>query len=1194
MSCSAYRPGMTSSMTSRSVMLLLISALAHISIGGIYIPRRQYNFFIPPVADTPDLTIKIPVLENSAVQCEPRQANFLTTLSDFVDTAYENNAIVLRFIGNVNASISDEPVTFDVTITCDADTESKSHNYYRQFLTTSVTIVIQATPTELPPDFHRDTVSGQLFNANVTKQLCFGGDLLAYNVTENDKNVRLDVISGYRKLIMPEGLEATLIPKQDNTVGLSVDSTSQEVTLIRALDREEQETHTVPVLCKLTYKGSVLFNKSYDATIHVIDVDDNVPMAMQGRKILVPLDVRLLNNNPKSSQLTLLSYDPDSLALADTSTFAVTLNDSATPFTLKASNFFKIPKWKQERDKKKPSATIIRTVLLLKPVNPSFLPYVVDVTIEDLTYTPSLTATPKKNMAIHRLVVQSQTSDEVIRRDLPTIRMDVAATRYSLVVRLEEEPEKVPTNVSYRIVTSNPEALKRVLAVTNSGDVYVNEVYNLTRYKGINPILAVVTKTDSGQEVERIAIRVELADTLREGPGDECRAGCSAEYNEEDCVTSCGYGAISGRCSWREGDTTMSANYSTCTPNLDTCPDGICSELEVKDFLICPQDCSQESMTGQLLRWPLNRGIFKAKGPCWCDGDRYCQCGPLKLPPGHTNYSFSGTAGHREKSGQHDPLGADPNPGDDEPACSSSCRAAIASSVTVVVLLVLLVVVLRWTAWRRQRRRQSMSLKHVNSLVSMAAVPSDYIVDDSREQRAHAHRQTSSASSLQWPPKVAFGQDVFEDKWEFPRHCLTLEHVLGEGEFGQVVRAQAHMLRPQEESSVVAVKMLKPEASGAEYQDLVSEFQLLKEVDHPNVIKLLGVCTLKGPLYVIVEFCELGSLRSFLRASKFKNKGSWEDKQRSGNDPSMISEKNETRILTFRDLFSFAWQISKGMDYLSGLKIVHRDLAARNVLVTEGMKMKISDFGLSRDVYEADTYLKMSKGRIPVKWMAPESLYAQIYTTKSDIWSYGVVLWEVVTLGASPYPGIPPERLFPLLSTGYRMDRPDDCPEELYAIMQKCWKTEPEHRPSFFMLTDILDSLLQQNTEYLELADEHYFTHNAASDRGDRVSRHPTPSFPDDRHYGNLCPVTSLPATQPDAYVRPEWSADESDDESRLPESSKLLTDPHADTQKTKQADTDKFKGADDASVDTSLLNDCNTDTTHKHRVLVHENLTYV
>eukprot|EP00061_Rhincodon_typus_P012027 g37478.t1 len=132
--------------------------------------------------------------------------------------------------------------------------------------------------------------------------------------------------------------------------------------------------------------------------------------------------------------------------------------------------------------------------------------------------------------------------------------------------------------------------------------------------------------------------------------------------------------------------------------------------------------------------------------------------------------------------------------------------------------------------------------------------------------------------------------------------------------------------------------------------------------------------------------------------------------------PLMVSYGTCTHLAAFIDVFSS--------------QLVHRDLAARNVLVAEGRKMKISDFGLSRDVYEEDSYVKRSKGRIPVKWMAIESLFDHIYTSQSDVWSFGILLWEIVTLGGNPYPGIAPERLFNLLKTGYRMERPENCSEE--------------------------------------------------------------------------------------------------------------------------------------------------------------------
>uniref|UniRef100_G3RQR4 Fibroblast growth factor receptor n=1 Tax=Gorilla gorilla gorilla TaxID=9595 RepID=G3RQR4_GORGO len=298
--------------------------------------------------------------------------------------------------------------------------------------------------------------------------------------------------------------------------------------------------------------------------------------------------------------------------------------------------------------------------------------------------------------------------------------------------------------------------------------------------------------------------------------------------------------------------------------------------------------------------------------------------------------------------------------------------------------------------------------------------------------------------------------------WEFPRDRLVLGKPLGEGCFGQVVRAEAFGMDPArpDQASTVAVKMLKDNASDKDLADLVSEMEVMKLIGrHKNIINLLGVCTQEGPLYVIVECAAKGNLREFLRARRPPGPDLSPDGPRSSEGP-----------LSFPVLVSCAYQVARGMQYLESRKCIHRDLAARNVLVTEDNVMKIADFGLARGVHHIDYYKKTSNGRLPVKWMAPEALFDRVYTHQSDVWSFGILLWEIFTLGGSPYPGIPVEELFSLLREGHRMDRPPHCPPELYGLMRECWHAAPSQRPTFKQLVEALDKvLLAVSEEYLDL-----------------------------------------------------------------------------------------------------------------------------
>jgi len=302
--------------------------------------------------------------------------------------------------------------------------------------------------------------------------------------------------------------------------------------------------------------------------------------------------------------------------------------------------------------------------------------------------------------------------------------------------------------------------------------------------------------------------------------------------------------------------------------------------------------------------------------------------------------------------------------------------------------------------------------------------------------------------------------------WEFPRELILLGEELGQGAFGRVLRGAAYKcvvqpsLGSQGDSGcplkidptaldpvLVAVKMLKEEHSEEEVVNLVKEIEMMKAVGgHVNIVNLLGACTQPSgqPLLAILEFAEFGNLRDHLRWRRY---GGHRDGEDGGALPLPIS---------FREMLSFAWQVARGMQFLSDRKCVHRDLAARNVLVAKGGVAKIADFGLARDTQDSDYYRKRGEGKLPVLWMSPESLFAGVSTTRSDIWSFGVLLWEIVTWGERPYTGVNTEAVLDLIKDGYRMSCPHHCPLQLYALMNDCWQFEPSKRPSWSLLVDAL------------------------------------------------------------------------------------------------------------------------------------------
>ncbi|XP_041861840.1 vascular endothelial growth factor receptor 2 [Melanotaenia boesemani] len=341
------------------------------------------------------------------------------------------------------------------------------------------------------------------------------------------------------------------------------------------------------------------------------------------------------------------------------------------------------------------------------------------------------------------------------------------------------------------------------------------------------------------------------------------------------------------------------------------------------------------------------------------------------------------------------------------------------------------------------------------------------------------------------------------NKWEFPRDRLKLGEPLGRGAFGQVVEAAAFGIEKATTCTTVAVKMLKEGATTSEYRALMSELKILIHIGHHlNVVNLLGACTKPGgPLMVIVEYCKHGNLSSYLKSkrgeySPYKRKrvgsqrwtsaeedvtegdlglgkiaqldictGTAEDKT-SGSHMETQEESSVDDHLTMEDLISYSFQVAKGMDFLSSRKCIHRDLAARNILLSENNVVKICDFGLARDVYKDPDYVRKGDARLPLKWMAPETIFDRVYTTQSDVWSFGVLLWEIFSLGASPYPGVCIDESFcRRLKEGTRMRPPEYATTEIYQTMLDCWLDHPTDRPTFAELVEHLGSLLQASAQ---------------------------------------------------------------------------------------------------------------------------------
>ncbi|XP_062538057.1 proto-oncogene tyrosine-protein kinase ROS isoform X2 [Armigeres subalbatus] len=284
---------------------------------------------------------------------------------------------------------------------------------------------------------------------------------------------------------------------------------------------------------------------------------------------------------------------------------------------------------------------------------------------------------------------------------------------------------------------------------------------------------------------------------------------------------------------------------------------------------------------------------------------------------------------------------------------------------------------------------------------------------------------------------------------------MTSSPFLGSGAFGEVYEGIVKGVGGEAETRV-AIKTLRKGATEQEKAEFLQEAHLMSNFKHKHILKLIGVCLDLDSLYIIMELMQGGDLLSYLRSNR----------PTPGN-PS---------VLSLLDLITMCVDVATGCRYLEEMHFVHRDLACRNCLVSsmdpKERVVKIGDFGLARDIYKNDYYRKEGEGLLPVRWMSPESLVDGVFTSQSDIWAFGVLLWEIMTLGQQPYPARNNVEVLHYVRDGGRLGRPQDCPEELYQLMLKCWSYSPEDRPTFRYLLEILKSLKERTSDSIKITSQ--------------------------------------------------------------------------------------------------------------------------
>ncbi|XP_038069473.1 plexin-B1-like [Patiria miniata] len=355
------------------------------------------------------------------------------------------------------------------------------------------------------------------------------------------------------------------------------------------------------------------------------------------------------------------------------------------------------------------------------------------------------------------------------------------------------------------------------------------------------------------------------------------------------------------------------------------------------------------------------------------------------------------------------------------------------------ILLSMAILLAATFVYRRQLRR-----KRTHDRRLLGRIVAIHLEIDSHVKRRKWYRSQQQSESAQPKQKrIVLNNKVsfVPDDIHIDFSQLELGETLGQGAFGRVLKAVLH--DTSGEDQIVAVKTVQDTSDPQNVVKFLEEGLIMKTFDHVNVLGLLGLTfdADKNPL-VVIPFMANGDLKTYL-------------------------VKKKQTLATFL-LMKFASHAALGMSYLAPHKFVHRDLAARNCMVDSDLLVKIADFGLSRDMHDSDYYTSGdAQAKLPIKWMAPESMERRVYNASTDVWSYGVLLWEIFSKGATPYPGIRNQDVYDFLKSGQRMDAPKNCPPEIYGIMVRCWQDNPKSRCTFVQVANELEELLEGDRDYV-------------------------------------------------------------------------------------------------------------------------------